>query len=209
LLSTDFLPDDDHEKKEALIKALKSSVGAIRNMRKWLANYFDGMANADVEGRSFDGLPPAKVAQAMRLRKARVRRDRVSDGIIIASPLMPSEGHFPIRGVYEGISACATLMLIQLAAGRPIRGGLEVATGIEVDDELFGAAYVKAYEIESSRTKYPRLVVGEGLANYLRSSLHAPGDTIERQFERKMADGCLGYFKPGFRSIRSPCGMTS
>jgi hypothetical protein len=195
LLKTDFLPGDDPKKKEELIAALKASVGAIRYTRKWLAGYFEGLANADPDGLIFDGLPPEKVAEAMRLRRTRVRRDGISDGTIVACPLTPRDGHFPIRGVYEGISACASLMLLQLAAEKPIRGGLDVATGVEIDDELFGAAYVKAYELESKCAQYPRLVVGEGLVNYLQASLRAPGTDTERQVERKMAEGCLGYLK--------------
>jgi hypothetical protein len=108
---------------------------------------------------------------------------------------MPGDGHFPIRGVYDGIGACAAMMLVQLAEGKPVRGGLDVATAIELDDELFGAACVRAYEIESKRAKYPRLVGGEGLVNYLRASLKAPGGTLEIQFERRMAEGVLGLLK--------------
>jgi hypothetical protein len=70
-------------------------------------------------------------------------------------------------------------MLVQLAAGRPIRGDLDVATALEIDDELFGAACVRAYEIQSNRTKCPRLVAGEGLVNYLLSALQDPGDELE------------------------------
>jgi hypothetical protein len=193
--NTNFVPGEDAAKADELIPLLRASVGAIRDMRKGLENYFAGMANADPEGRVFADLPPEKAAQAMRLRKTRVRRDAVSDGIVVACSLGPEDGHFPIRGVYEGIGACSTMMLIQLAAGRPIRGGLDVGTGIEVDDELFGAAGVNAYELESKRAQYPRLVVGDGLYKYLHASLRAPGQEVEREFERRMAQGCLNLLK--------------
>ena len=85
-------------------------------------------------------------------------------------------------------------MLIQLAAGTPLRGGVDVGTGIEVEGELFGAACVKAYELEKNG-KYPRLVVGNDLVGYLRSSLAAPGAELERQFGRKMARGLLDLVK--------------
>jgi len=110
---------------------------------------------------------------------------------MVACPLEPEAGHFPTRGVFDGMTACMTLMLVQLAAGRPIRGGLDVGTGLEIDGELFGAAYVKAYELESKRAKHPRLLVGQGLVAYLRESLQAPGSQYERQLERKLANDML------------------
>jgi hypothetical protein len=79
----------------------------------------------------------------------------MSGGMLLACPLKPEDGNVPARGVYEIVLTCATMMLAQRAAGRPIRGGIDVGTGIEIDRELFGAAIVKAYEIESSRAGYP------------------------------------------------------
>jgi hypothetical protein len=144
LLSTDFISVDDPAQAETLIALLKESVGAILRMRKWLEKFFEGRDTADPDGEIFAGLPDEQVARAVRMRKTRVRRDRISDGILIACSLEPDDGHFPIRGVYDGLAACVSLMLIQLAAGTPLRGGVDVGTGIEVDGELFGAACVKA-----------------------------------------------------------------
>jgi hypothetical protein len=83
-------------------------------------------------------------------------------------------------------------MLVQLAMGHPIRGGLDVGTGMDVDGELFGAGLVKAYRLESTRAQHPRLVVGSGLVDYLRASAQAPGVELARRFERQMASGLLG-----------------
>ena len=86
---------------------------------------------------------------------------------MLSCALQPDEGHaIPILGVYDILCTCAALMLVQLAIGHPIRGGLDVGTGMVVDDELFGAAIVKAYRLESQRAGHPRLVVGHGLLNY-------------------------------------------
>lgn len=198
LLNTDYLPGDDPAKQEALLAAMSESVGAILRMRQWLANYFTGRDTADPDEQIFAGLPEEKVARARRMQQTRVRRDRISDGIVVACPLESDDGHFPIRGVYDAIGACACLMLVQLAAGKPVRGGLDVGTGIEIEEELFGAACVKAYELESKRAKFPRLVVGQGLVDYLRSSKEAPGQELEGQFERRMAEGQLGLLRKDF-----------
>ena len=191
LLETDFLPGDDAAAQARLIAGLKASVGCVRTMREWLQKFFEGKATVDPEGKVFAGLPPEFAAEAQRLRRTRVRRDAMSDGVIVACPLEPEDGHFPTRGVFDGITACMTLMLVQLGAGRPIRGGLDVGTGLEIDGELFGAAFVKAYELESKRAKHPRLLVGQGLVDYLRASLQTPGEEFERQLERKLANDML------------------
>jgi hypothetical protein len=192
-LNTDFLPGDDTRRQTELIEALQLSVGAIRRLRSQLAACFVAK-DGDRPQVSFAGLPPEKLAESARLQKARVRRDPISDGVVVACPLMPEDGHFPTRGVWDGITACVTLMLVNLAEGRALRGGLDVATAIEIDDELFGAAIVRAYELESKLADYPRLAVGEGLVNYLRASSTAPGAELDRALERKMAPDMLDSF---------------
>jgi hypothetical protein len=78
-------------------------------------------------------------------------------------------------------------MLVQLAKGRPIRGGLDVGVGAVVDGELFGAGLVKAYNNESERAKHPRVVAGKDLIQYLDAKSHDPGTDFKAQFERGMA----------------------
>lgn len=151
LLKTDFLPGPDVAKERELVEALKASVGVIRDLRRYVATCFDGLAASDKDDH--------------------------------------------IRGVHDGFLASMSVMLVQLAAGHPIRGGIDVATGIEVDGELFGAAYVRAYELESKRARYPRLVVGEGVVPYLQASMNVPGDEDERRVERSMAEECLAFVK--------------
>jgi len=53
-----------------------------------------------------------------------------------------------MRAVYDLLLACGSLMLVQLAAEKPIRGGIDVGTGMDLDRKLFSAAMVKAYELE-------------------------------------------------------------
>src|SRR5438045_4043107 len=63
-----------------------------------------------------------------------------------------------------------SLMLTSLAWGHPIRVGLDVGTGVEVErGQLYGPAVVKAYELESRAAEYPRVIVGDTLADYLQA----------------------------------------
>jgi hypothetical protein len=189
-LRTDYLPNAaDAEKVEQFLSEVRASTGVILGMRKILSSFRTGMATANTG--LFDDLDPAQRQVAERLQRTRVREFRMSDGVVLACALMPEDGHFPMRAVYEVIATCSVLLAVQLAAGRPIRGGIDVGTGIEVEGELFGASLVKAYLLESKRAKYPRLVVGQDLVNYLRASTKSPLDGVEGQVERSMAEGML------------------
>jgi hypothetical protein len=115
--------------------------------------------------------------------------------MLLACPLVPEDDNVPLRGVYEIILTCASMMLAQLAAGHPIRGGIDVGTGIEIDGELFGAALVKAYEIESSRAAYPRIVVGLDFVRMLRSTQEQQPLNVQAQFERALATQLLRSLK--------------
>ena len=193
-LRTDYLPDAaDPTKVAAFLAEVRASTGVILGMRKILASFRTGMSNADTG--AFDDLTATQRAVAERLQKTRVREFRMSDGVVLACPLNPEDGHFPIRAVYEIVATCGALLAVQLAAERPIRGGLDVGTGIEIDGELFGASLVKAYLLESKTAKYPRLAVGQDFVNYLIASTKCPLQGIEGQFERKMADGILRLLK--------------
>jgi hypothetical protein len=74
------------------------------------------------------------------------------------------------------LAAFASIAVIQLARGKPLRGGVDVGTGIETADQLFGASVVKAYELESEVAQYPRIVVGSTLREYLDALSLQPAD---------------------------------
>lgn len=193
-LRTDYLPNaEDPEKMEAFLVEVRASIGVIFSMRKVLASFRKGLSESNTG--AFDDLTPERRGVAERLKKTRVREFRMSDGVVLACPLMPEDGHFPIQAVWEIVSTCGVLTAVQLAAERPIRGGIDVGTGIEIDGELFGAALVKAYLLESKHAKYPRLAVGQDFVNYLMDSTKSPLAGIEDQVERKTAEGIQRLLK--------------
>jgi hypothetical protein len=98
-----------------------------------------------------------------------------------------------MMGVYEVLITCMHQMLMQLAVGYPIRGGLDVGTGMVVDGEFFGAGLVKAYRLESKVAKQPRLVVGDELIKYLKISAQRREPGLERQLEARLASKCLEF----------------
>jgi len=190
-LKADSLPEDNNPAKmEAFIEAVKASIGVVHTMRNLLDAFRTSLATITVdESSALYGLSTEEIAAAEAMKARRVREHRWSDGVLLACPLKPEPGHSPIMGVYDILCTCGALMLVQLAMGRPIRGGLDVGVGTEVDGELFGAALVKAYENESKRAQYPRIVVGKELVQYLEVKSQDPATDLKGQFERGVARG--------------------
>jgi hypothetical protein len=73
-------------------------------------------------------------------------------------------------GINALLSVLGIQMLSFLAQGRPFRCGVEVGFGLEVEDgKLIGPPVQNAYELESKHAQYPRIVVGDRLAEYLQN----------------------------------------
>lgn len=172
---------DPLEGQRLLHEALMGSVGTVRSMRK-LLDQFQNAFRGTASSSSVIG----------DWRKARVRDDRWSDGIVLSTPLASSEDHNPINGVYEILIAIGSLALMHLAAGRPIRAGIAIGGGIEVDGELFGPALVKAYQLESKVAGSPRVVLGTELREFLLAQANAAALTPIDGAHSEMARLLLG-----------------
>lgn len=191
-LETDYLPTSKEE-RIALLKKLKNGVGVVQALRKTLTRFEEGLNDTSDDAR-LDGLPSAARALVKNLRKTRAIRANVSDAIMLACPLASDTENFAIRGISDAIHKSASMMLISLTAGQPIRGGLDVGTGILDGDELFGAALVKPYVLESKCAQYPRLVVGDSLVEYLVHKQSSAVDGVRGQVERQIAQRLLSFF---------------
>ena len=74
----------------------------------------------------------------------------------------------------------------------PIRGGIDIGTGMEINpNDLYGPVITKIYELESKTAQYPRIIVGDELINYLRSLERSEEKGEKSEFERKVARICL------------------
>jgi len=105
------------------------------------------------------------------LRATNVKTQLLGDSFIYYIPLsdpMPR----PITSIYITLAACATFLPLAIATGFPIRGAIDIGWASELrDGEIYGPALMRVFDLESQAAKYPRVLIGERLMQYL--SLHS------------------------------------
>lgn len=175
--------------REEAIQLVKESVGKVSSMHKRFQKFY-----ASFEGGPsiFDSFSPDQKAEMPLMNRGELRTQRFSDGLVVYAPLAEGPDKSPINSVYGLIAAAGALALIQLAAKSPVRIGLDVGWGVELQPgELYGAALAHAYELESQVAQWPRAVVGNDLMDYLMACRSSGGESLNEEYRRAMAGECI------------------
>ena len=152
----------EHEFREKLIQF----IGMIENFKKDV----DLFLVSSNEYESQIDWPEHAQEFVTKTRKELCKIQRFSDGIMVFVPLGDSADSFPISSVFTALVCSASTMLNSLARKNPIRAGIGIGGGAEIDEgELFGPAIGYAHEMESERAIYPRIAIHEKLVEYLDS----------------------------------------
>ncbi len=113
-------------------------------------------------------LPPEVLKEYLYNIQNDIRSQNFSDGFVLYMPI-DSNHHNPLAAFWSLIYFTGGIMLYSLAKGSPVRGGIEIGWGTLRDNQLFGGAIASAYTLESGIAKYPRIVLGKHLLEYLNS----------------------------------------
>lgn len=93
-----------------------------------------------------------------------------SDGILLDLPLVLEKEVLTAHGIVGLIACCANIMILELAAKTPLRGGLDVGHGAQVGFNVsYGPGIAGAHYLESSVAQYPRIVIGQEALRYLHA----------------------------------------
>jgi hypothetical protein len=179
-----YLPPNQSE----AIRRIKESVGKITATQKGFENFYNSYAKS----QSLFSVLPAEVQQLNPdMAPGQLKWQYFSDGLVVYVPLGEGLVQSPINGIYAMLLAAGMLCCIGLAAGAPIRAGIDVAWAVEYrTNELYGSAIAHAYELESNVAKWPRVVVGQGLSDYLtHCASELPTDTSS-QYRQQMSLKC-------------------
>jgi len=140
---------------------------------------------------------PEDARKQIAAAKSSIKYRGFSDSFIVSVKCIGDKEQFaPMTGVFGCISACCIHHLEALAYKRPLRGGIEVHCGVDLTkegDEVYGPVLERAHFLESQVADYPRIVVGDGLPQYL--------DVVEREapatqlgnIARNLASMCKRY----------------
>lgn len=174
--------------KDEAIALVKKSVGRIVSTQKLFENFYNSHASRQI---IYSQLPPAVQQQVPDMAPCELKWQYFSDGLVVYVPLGSTVVQSPVNGIFGLLLASGLLCLIGLAAGSPIRAGIDVAWAVEYrPNELYGSAVAHAHKLESEVAKWPRIVIGEGLIDYLKHYATSGGSDISSQFRREMAIRC-------------------
>lgn len=184
----DRLPETKAEEAK-FIAALKNSAGVVDDLNRSLRQFLDA---AEEEHRQSYPEPLREVLAEMTAWE--LKHQRFSDGLVIFASLANKDRTCPVVGVGQMLLAAASLMLMSLAKGKPIRGGIDVGVGMELHPgELYGPVVAKAYQLESSVAQYPRIVVGDSLRDYLAQGASKAGQGLDDSFWKTSAESTMSF----------------
>ena len=175
------------ENKDEVISIVKRTVGVICRLHSQFEGFYDELT------RRATGLQISEERRQefINLQATSLKFQRFSDGLVVYISLAQDAEHSPINGVYGLIAASGSLCLLGLAQKTPLRAGFDIAWGVELNEsELYGCVVARSYELESSIAKSPRVVLGGEVIQYLEANSQLPGDGLNEEYGRQMANVC-------------------
>ncbi|KAF1694930.1 hypothetical protein [Pseudoxanthomonas koreensis] len=178
------------EQYAGFIRQVKASVGKILGIQRNAELMLNGMRQ--------DRDPPGPLSEEQHQQWLDFRRDntktqRWSDGLMHFSCMGDASRVQQINGVYSQICMAGAMCLIGLAAKGPVRGGIDIAWGVELHPgELYGPAVANAYHQESVAAQFPRIAVGNKLVEFLKGATLSTGEEVSDRVAKGMASLCLG-----------------
>lgn len=184
------IPEKTDQKEMAeFIGLLKKTAGTVIGMRDLFYSYFEGSSRFKFNLSEFT---PEQQKLLAQLKSNPLKSRMFSDSVILFLSLSDKINKTPIGGVYSALSSVATTFLCMLAAGHAIRGGIDIGVGIELsDDEVYGAALSRAYQLENRVAQYPRIILGDELMTYIYQKLSMTGDDFFTKANKVVANLCV------------------
>ncbi|NLG44748.1 MAG: hypothetical protein GX547_16015 [Phycisphaerae bacterium] len=172
------IPDEEPEKARFIAAADKALI-PIDHFRK----LFEDFARSAHAAGQFEPLMTVEV-----------KRQCFRDTTITYSPLRNAAGELTLAGVFNALVATGCTLLASLASGVPFRGGIEVGVGTEFfPGEIYGPVLRRAYYLESKVADHPRVVLGNGVTEYLQDQAELPASDRDSPCRREVARLCHSF----------------
>ncbi len=188
------LPDQENQEEfDTFISIIKETLGATETFRSLFFKFF----NAFKKERPIpNGLSPEQLVIYKKLKeigKTLVPKlQTFSDTIILYVPLSDDDGNVYTDGIYTTLISISGSFIGMMAAGYIFRGGVDIGIAVEINEqEVYGPAVLKAYDLESKIAKYPRIVMGDELIEFLRDSTNLPDSSSDSMHNKVMSLKCF------------------
>lgn len=193
------LIEHSEEFKETLQSIHVDSAYYVKSLRESFVDFF----NRQTADRPIPiGVPIDKIEMFKEMRKSNMKYKTFSDSMLFFASLKTDRFHCQaMNSVLTMLTATGGLLLATLAEKKVYRAGIDIGIGIEIEDnEVYGPAIFRAYDLENEIAQWPRIVVGEALINYLNDLIkkypQVPNQTKEDlEICEKWADYCLKSLK--------------
>lgn len=185
------LPDKTNATQMAsFVKALKETYGVVSGTRKLFRNFFKSYSVDRL--RDLSSLTAEQLRQYNKMKSNPMHTASFSDSVLAFTSLANVQNKLPVGGVYSVIAAASSIALLSLAAGHPVRGGIDIGIGMEIEkDEIYGPCLSRAYTLESKIAQYPRILVGQECLNYLNQTRKQDHKDVYSQAGSALAQACL------------------
>ncbi len=185
------LPDIAAGANSEFEETLKQTLGRVLKVRKTFSNFYDSFESRSGLTKTLDSSSLSKSGQSP---SSVVKIQQFSDTVVIYRSLAPSDGNIPMRAVFSMMTAAASTMMTCLAHRIPIRGALELGWGVEIaDGDIYGGVLERAHFLERQVAKYPRVLVGSELINYLHAWCSTLGNSPIEELNRRLAVECMPH----------------
>ncbi|MFA6244472.1 MAG: hypothetical protein WC655_26250 [Candidatus Hydrogenedentales bacterium] len=189
------LPENEEQRK-AFHDILRNSIGAIIKLQERAEEMLAPVLRNNLDSPLRATLPPEQQRIWDEMNLARITTQRWSDGLVSFSCLGDKDVKCQVNGIFGIFVLAGSLCLLGLASGRPIRGAIEIAWGVELHPgELYGPAVARPYELESETAQYPRIVVGPETIGFLEAHAANPEQDVYSQADREFASLCLNMLE--------------
>ncbi|MCY2954185.1 MAG: hypothetical protein NTU53_19800 [Planctomycetota bacterium] len=183
------VPLKEDNRSEITVR-LHESVGKRNLVRDLATGVVTSFRNAS-SAQCVQQMPPETKGQVGRCLHCGLKTYSFSDTVVLYAPLMTPNKDPAVWDVYRIMENCAWTLLGSVSDSVPIRGAIEIGTGIECEgDELYGPGFLAAFELQERIAQYPRIVLGKELGRWLNLQMSMPGDDRVAQDVRAHAEFC-------------------
>lgn len=173
-----------------IVAALKQTAGAVLGFRDHFLEYFN-LAGQCTMIDQLVALPPEQQALYWRFKECKISVERFSDTFVFYSLISNTHGDASVIPLHQTLGACCMAIILSLAARLPVRGGITIGSGLELEDRNFyGPALSRVHYLESEIAGYPRIVVSNEIRNFLaKSQVYSDNSFISSRMQQT-AESC-------------------